>query len=166
MKPVRRAGLAASNDDLRDYVRRVAAGIDTAIFQGADLAGSARRKPSRRANGWMRSLFDSFLTFELGGLAGGFDHAPGDYRLTEHLIVPGGAYDVTGTCLLNPKVKEGADRNLLAKGSNAPTFLISDKSEKTIEQDLRGKAQVRIWGGALLALGAAAALLEAMGLLI
>lgn len=75
----------------------------------------------------------------------------GRFRFTEYCIVPGELYDVAGTCVENSKPKDEHDRNLICKGTNEPTFLISWRDEREIESSLRSKALVHIVGGAALA---------------
>jgi hypothetical protein len=85
--------------------------------------------------------------------------ASGRYRLREYLVLPGQEYQIEGTCMQNPAPADAADRNLIAKGRNEPTFLISVKSEVQVRTGLRGKAWRMILGGAALALGCLALLL-------
>ena len=73
------------------------------------------------------------------------------YRLTEHLVIPEHWYDITGTCVENPEPQDEHDRNLIVKGTNEPTFLITWRSEKEIRRTLRNRAAQRIFGGAILA---------------
>jgi hypothetical protein len=73
------------------------------------------------------------------------------YRLTERLVVPDHWYDVTGTCVENPQPQDEYDRNLIVKGTNEPTFLITWRSEKEIRRTLRNRSAQRIFGGAILA---------------
>lgn len=72
----------------------------------------------------------------------------GGYRLIEYCILPSHWYDVTGTCVENPNPKDEDDRNMIVKGKNEPTFLISWRSEKQIESTLRNRAAKYIFGGA------------------
>jgi hypothetical protein len=73
------------------------------------------------------------------------------YRLTERLVVPEHWYDVTGTCVENPEPQDEYDRNMIVKGTNEPTFLITWRSEKEIKRTLRNRAVQYIFGGAILA---------------
>jgi hypothetical protein len=73
------------------------------------------------------------------------------YRLTEHLVIPEHWYDITGTCVENPTPEDEHDRNMIVKGTNEPTFLITWRSEKEIRRTLRNRAAQYIFGGALLA---------------
>jgi hypothetical protein len=78
-------------------------------------------------------------------------HGSGErYRLTEFLVIPDHWYDVTGTCVENPEPQDEYDRNLVVKGTNEPTFLISWRSEQEIERTLRQRAMSRIFGGGAL----------------
>ncbi|MBZ5545958.1 MAG: hypothetical protein LAO07_20170 [Acidobacteriia bacterium] len=163
-------GLPPSDSQLRSYVSRVAAGRRTALYQGADLSpdapqGSERKESRRIIVPALRFLFGIFLARELGPLAGGFARSSGDYRLTEYCILPEQSYDITGTCTANPQSKDEADRQVIAKGKNAPLFLISNRIEKDIEGTLRARALRHILGGGLLAIGCLAALLETLGIL-
>jgi hypothetical protein len=92
-----------------------------------------------------------------------FQPASGRFRLTECCLVPEGTYDITGTCMENPSPADEHDRNLITKGHNEPTFLISSKTEKQLESSLRWRAVGKIFGGAALALVSAAVFLAKLG---
>ena len=85
------------------------------------------------------------------GIFGSHMGAGKRYRLTEHLVIPEHWYDITGTCVENPEAKDEYDRNMIVKGTNEPTFLITWRSEKEIRRTLRNRAAQRIFGGAILA---------------
>jgi hypothetical protein len=95
----------------------------------------------------------------------GLTPASGRYRFTEYCIVPDHDYDVTGTCAENPEPKDQHDRNLIMKGSNEPTFLISSKTEPEVESGLRKQAALMIFGGAALAVVCLGLLLAKLNLL-
>jgi hypothetical protein len=105
----------------------------------------------------------------LSGLAGGGlalgRGSSSRYRLTESCILPDHWYDVTGTCTENPHPKDDHDRNMIVKGENEPTFLISWRSEKDLEGRLRSRALLHILGGAALSVASLAFLLFRFGLL-
>ncbi|HTS67728.1 MAG TPA: hypothetical protein VMO17_01995 [Terriglobia bacterium] len=110
-------------------------------------------------------------SFSLGGMSlsamgGGISLGGGShrYRLSEYLILPGHWYDLTGTCVENPQPQDEHDRNLIMKGTNEPTFLISWRSEKEIEGSLRNRAALRIFGGGALSVACLALLLARFGL--
>ena len=75
----------------------------------------------------------------------------GRFRVTEYCIEPGEWYDVTGTCCENPQAADEHDRNLIQKGQNEPTFLISVHEKKDVETRLRWKAMRGVFGGGVLA---------------
>jgi hypothetical protein len=91
--------------------------------------------------------------------------ASGRFRLTEYCLVPGQMYDITGTCAENPHPQDEHDRNIILKGTNEPTFLISSKTEKEIEYSLRKRTAWMVLGGAALAVACLAILLGKLGLL-
>jgi hypothetical protein len=103
---------------------------------GADLSAYAYAAVSRRKGS---SFWGS------GGGAGD------RYRLSEYLVLPDHWYDVTGTCVENPEPQDEDDRNMIVKGTNEPTFLITWRSEKEIKRTLRNRAAQYIFGGAILA---------------
>jgi hypothetical protein len=86
------------------------------------------------------------------------------YRLTEFLILPDHWYDVTGSCIENQNSKDEHDRNIILKGQNEPTFLISWRSEKEIEGTLRKRAIKYIFGGAVLSVACLGFLIAYFGL--
>ena len=99
----------------------------------------------------------------LGGIS--FSGASGRYRFTEFCILPDHEYDITGTCFENPACRDAHDRNLITKGQNEPTFLISSKSQKALDSSLRNRAALMIFGGAGLSIVCLGILLAKLGLL-
>jgi hypothetical protein len=85
------------------------------------------------------------------GIWGTHSGAGERFRLTESLVIPEHWYDVTGTCVENPEPKDDCDRNMIVKGTNEPTYLITWRSEKEIKETLRNRAVLRIFGGGILA---------------
>ncbi len=115
----------------------------------------------------------SGLNFSLGGAALSFSGTSfglgggsGKYRFTEYLILPDHWYDVTGTCAENPSPKDESDRNIILRGQNEQTFVISWRNEKGIEGELRKRAAKYVFGGGALAVGCMAVLLAKFGWLI
>jgi hypothetical protein len=106
------------------------------------------------------------FSMSLGGLSlggvGGLG-ASSAFRLTEYLILPEHWYDVAGTCAENPAAKDEHDRNMIVKGQNEPTFLISWRDEKQLQSSLRSKAMLHIFGGAALSITCLAILLAKLG---
>jgi hypothetical protein len=94
---------------------------------------------------------------------GGTGLSRSSYRMTEYCILPEHWYDVTGTCTENLNAKDEHDRNLIMKGENEPTFLISWRSEREIEKALRRRAALYVFGGAALSIVCLAILLAKFG---
>ena len=86
------------------------------------------------------------------------------FRFTEYCIIPGNRYDVLGTCTGNPSPSGPDDRNLITKGRNEETFLISSKAAAQMERGLRWKSALMVWGGVALATIGAMVLLAEFGL--
>jgi hypothetical protein len=78
------------------------------------------------------------------------------YRFTETCLVAGRPCNVLGSCTENPSPANQSDRNLIKRGENEKTFLITTKSEKQIERSLRFKAFLLVVIGAALIVGGAA----------
>ena len=96
----------------------------------------------------------------LSGLGMGSAHR---YRLSEYCILPEQSYDVAGTCIENPDAQDEHDRNMIVKGQNEPTFVISWRSEKELKGRLRNRAALHIFGGAALSVVCLAVLLFRFG---
>jgi hypothetical protein len=109
------------------------------------------------------------LTRTLGGSSesssGLFNAASGRYRFTEYCLVPDGQYDISGTCVENPHPKDANDHNMIVKGTLEKEFLISSKTEKQLESNLRKRAFLMVLGGAALSVACMAILLAKLGLL-
>jgi len=127
----------------------------------ADLLAYARSAVGRRGSGFSLNS-GSFLPSLSGALNLGGSSAD-RFRLSEYLILPDHWYDITGTCAENPAPQDEHDRNLIRKGTNEPTFLISWRSEREIERTLRKRAALRIFGGAALAVACLGILLAKLG---
>ncbi len=93
----------------------------------------------------------------------GVPTAHGRYRFTERCILPGHEYDITGTCAENPIAKDANDRNLIRKGTNEPTFLISALAQPQVNVVLQMRAYFMIFGGGMLAVFCLAFLLLRFG---
>jgi hypothetical protein len=98
-----------------------------------------------------------------GGISMDFGSHP--YRFTETCLVAGRACNVLGTCAENPSPADENDRNLIKRGANEKTFLITTKSEKEIEKSLRRKAVILVVIGAALIVGGVAIVLHMAGML-
>ncbi len=73
----------------------------------------------------------------------------------EYCVLPGHWYDLAGTCVQNPHPQDDEDRNMIVKGSEESTFLVSWRSEEGIKAKVRHRAVYCIFmGGALIVTGA------------
>lgn len=93
-----------------------------------------------------------------------FPPATGRFRLKEYCIVAGQQYDVVGTCTENPSPQDEHDRNLMMKGLNEPTYLISDKPRGKVEGHLRNRSLKMVLGGAAITIICLGLLLARFGL--
>jgi hypothetical protein len=100
-----------------------------------------------------------------GATSGLFSAASGRYRFTEYCLIPGGQYDISGTCVENPHPLDANDHNMIVKGASEKEYLISSKTEKEVESSLRKRAVLMIFGGAALSVVCMAILLAKLGLL-
>jgi len=142
--------------DLLETVKRK---TDSSLASYAESIGS----------GGGGSIASSLSQLTLGGswnLSGGSwsGGLSGQFRFTEYCILKDHWYDLTGTCVENPTPQDEHDRNLIMKGQNEPTYLISWRAEKAIEATLRNRAALYVFGGAALSLVCLAILLVRFGL--
>ncbi len=72
------------------------------------------------------------------------------FRFTEYCILPGSEYDTLGTCTENPHPSGPDDHNLITKGQNEQTYLVSSKAADQMERNLRWKSALMVWGGVAL----------------
>jgi len=81
------------------------------------------------------------------------DHplASGRYLITEFCILPDHEYDITGTCAENPEAEDLNDRNLIRKGANEPTYLISRMARAEVNTMLELRSTIMIFGGGMVA---------------
>jgi hypothetical protein len=85
------------------------------------------------------------------------------YCFTEYCLLPEHWYDVAGTCVENPDPKDEHDRNMIVKGLDVPTFLITWRSEAGIKHLLRNRAAKYVFGGGSLAIVSLGLLLSKLG---
>ncbi len=132
------------------------------LFSGTSgFSGSAGLS---RGNGDLLSYAtEAVARHSSSSLFGGMGGGGGRYRLTEYLVIPEHWYDVTGTCVENPEPLDEYDRNLIVKGTNEPTFLITWRSEQEIRRTLRDRAAKYIFGGAILSVACLAIFLAKHG---
>ena len=138
---------------------------EQALTMVALVAGAAEPQVDPEAEK-ARQLALAYGREHLAGVARLETHAAtGHYRLTEYCLLPGQSYDITGTCAENPNPRDEHDRNMILKGTNEPTFLISSRSEKEVESWLRKQSLWMVLGGAALAIVCLAIFLGKIGLL-
>lgn len=94
-----------------------------------------------------------------------FSPIEGRFRVKEHCIVAGRSYEIVGTCTENPSPTDEHDRNLMTKGANEPTYLISDRPGQKAESHLRNLSLLMVFGGAGLTILCLALLLARFHLL-
>jgi len=127
-------------------------------FSRARAALQASKMPGANAMGKALGVAEKMQALGVSIGAGGIsmDFGQHTYRLTEHCLVAGRACNVMGTCTENPAPADENDRNLIKRGENEKTFLITTKSEKQIEKSLRLKALFLVVLGAALIVGGVA----------
>ena len=91
--------------------------------------------------------------------------ASGQYRLTECCILPDHDYDISGTCAENPGAKDLSDRNLIRKGKDEPTYLISGLTRPGVNVVMQLRVQLMIFGGGILSVVCLTLLLLRFGVL-
>jgi hypothetical protein len=91
--------------------------------------------------------------------------ASGRYRLIEQCILPDHEYDISGTCEENRFAKDVNDRNLIRKGKNQPTFLISCLSGGQANTLMQRGSMLFVYGGAIVAVFCLSLLLLRFGIL-
>ncbi len=87
------------------------------------------------------------------------------FRYTEYCIKPDHEYDVIGTCVENPRPEDDFDRNLITRGANNSTFMISSKSAEELKQGMGWRSTMMVIGGAALAVFCAGMFMARHGLL-
>ena len=136
------AGVEVSEAELADYVATGGLGGPTALSSlPGDLPDGLRAQLSG-------AIAESVALLGRASTASGMRR----FRLTEYCILAGCSYNVTGTCIENPNPKDERDRNLIVKGEDESTFLVSAREEKEIEKRLRWRALLYILGGGALAI--------------
>jgi hypothetical protein len=146
-----------SNEELLDYMQRV-----------SEAAQTARAKLNAAVNAMPDSAGKTADKVLLGMFGGGGgkvseDHSNQRLRFTEECLIADRQCNILGTCVENPTPKDEHDRNLIQKGTNEPTFVISDKAEGALEKKVRRAALGTILVGALLMVAMVALVLRMDG---
>ncbi len=89
----------------------------------------------------------------------------GPYRVIEQCFLAESDCVILGTCAENPDAKSAEDRNIIRRGENEKTFLISTQGEKKIGRNLRLQALGLVFLSAVLIVGGFALALNAAGML-
>jgi hypothetical protein len=99
--------------------------------------------------------------------SGAVDFSEGDYRycFTEHCLLADRECNILGTCAENPAPKDDHYRNVIMRGENEKTFLITTKSGKEMETTLRRRALFMILMGSAFMILVAALELNGWGML-
>ncbi len=145
-----------SNQELLDYMQRV-----------SEAAQTARATLNAAVNAMPDSAVKTADKVLLGMSGSGvkLSRPVSDLRLrfTEECLIAERPCNILGTCVENPTPKDEHDRNLIQKGANEPTFVISDKAEGALEKNVRRTALSMIVVGALLMLAMVAVVLRING---
>ena len=131
-----------------------------AALQASPMPGA---KAMDKALGVAETMQALGVSMGAGGIS--LDFGQHTYRLTEHCLVAGRVCNVMGSCTENPAPADEHDRNLIRRGENEKTFLITTKSEKQIEKSLRLKAFFLVLLGAALVVGGVALALHSAHML-
>ncbi len=142
-----------TDEQLRDYLSGQVGGARE-VLKSSNVPGARVMDKALAVAGKMQALG---VSVGAGGISVDLGHRP--YRLTEHVLVAGRPCNIMGTCVENPAPAGEHDRNLIKKGENEKTFLITTKTEKQIEKSLRLQSLILVFlGGALIIGGFALAL--------
>ena len=146
-----------SNEELLDYMQRVSEAAQTAR---ATLNAAVNAMPDSAVK-----TADKVLLGTSGGGKLTKDLSGQRLRFTEECLIADRQCNILGTCVENPTPKDEHDRNLIQKGTNEPTFVISDKAEGALEKKVRRSALGMIVMGAILMVVMVALVLHMDGLL-
>jgi hypothetical protein len=83
----------------------------------------------------------------------------------ECCILPDHEYDISGTCAENHEAKDENDRNVIRKGANEPTYVISALGRTDVNVMLQKGSQLLIFGGGMVAVFCLGLLLLRFGIL-
>ncbi|MGD1104205.1 MAG: hypothetical protein ABSA59_19320 [Terriglobia bacterium] len=143
-------GVAGPSDqDLRAYLTDRSAHARPAQ-EAANVPGG-----SAAAKGMSLGHKLEVVGLSIGGGGLSIDFGAHRYRLTEECLLTERDCIVLGTCVENPSPKDDGDRNLITRGENEKTLLISSKTEQITEKDLRKKALILILTGSFFMIVAA-----------
>jgi len=141
---------APTDDHLRAYL---SGGYNQAraALQASNIPGA---KVMDKGLGVAQKMEMLGVSIGSGGISMDFGSRP--YGFTEYCLPVGKPTHVLGTCAENPSPANADDRNLIKKGENEKTYLISTKMEEKLEGILKLQAFFMIFVGAASILGGAA----------
>ena len=148
-----------SDQDLHAYLNdnsKAIAALNSLNVPGAQAAG--------KVLGMAQQLGSLGVSLSGGGVNLSFGDTQ-KYRFTEHCLLAERDCNILGTCAENPAPKDEHDRNVIMKGQNEKTFLVTNKTEGQIEKSLGRKAFLMIFLGAVLMIGVVAYGLHTRGML-
>jgi predicted nucleic acid-binding Zn ribbon protein len=141
-----------SNQELLNYMQRV-----------SDAAQAARAAAIAAPDSTGKTAAKVLMGVSASGVKLSRPFADLRLRFTEECLIADRQCNILGTCVENPTPTDEHDRNLIQKGINEPTFVISDKAEGALEKNLRRTAMSLILVGAILMLAMVAAVLGVNG---
>jgi hypothetical protein len=130
-----------SNQELLDYMQRI-----------SDAAQAARAAVNSTPDSAGKTAAKVLMGVSASGAKLSKDRSNQRLRFTEECLIADRQCNILGTCVENPNPKDERDRNLIQKGTNEPTFVISDKAEGALEKNVRRTALSLILAGAFLML--------------
>lgn len=143
--------LGPTEQDLAVYVKgggsRAGAAMEATDAPGAKTVG--------KIVGVAQEIGSLGIALSEGGLTMDFGLGQ-SYRFTERCLLADRECNIIGTCVENPNPKDEHDRNLLKKGQNEKTFLITSMGEKQVEESLRLRAIIMALAGAAIMIGVVA----------
>ncbi len=145
-----------SNPELLGYMQRVSEAPQTAR---ATLNAAVNAMPDSAA----KTADKVLLAMSGGGGQLSKDFGGQRLRFTEECLIAERQCNILGTCVENPTPKDEYDRNQIQKGTNEPTFVISDRAEGALEKKVRRAALGMILVGALLMVAMVALLMGMHG---
>ncbi len=88
---------------------------------------------------------------------------PTEYRLREYCVLEGHWYDVVGTCRQSPAPRDEVGSNVIERGKEEQTFIISWRGAGMLDRSIHHRASVAVLGGALLSFVCLCVFLHVLG---
>ena len=141
-----------SNQELLDYMQRV-----------SDAAQAVRAAVNATPDSASKTAAKVLMGVSACGAKLSKDLSNQRLRFNEECLIADRQCNILGTCVENPTPTDEHDRNLIQKGTNESTFMISDKAEGALEKKVRRAALSMILVGALLMVAMVALVLRMDG---